>query len=307
MRTRRWIVLAATLVVALVAGTSWLVIRDRGGARDVVATGSSSATTSTTATVRTTTTTEPTTTAPPTTAVPTTTTTVPPTTVAPTTEPTTTAPPPTTVPPTTVLPTTMPPTTVPPTTVPPSGATLRLGASGPEVVALQERLLSLGYWLPAADGDFGQGTHHAVVAFQKVHGFARDGIVGPVTSAAIASAGRPTSVIGSGVEVELARQVLLVVQGGSVVWAFDTSTGAQAGTTPIGTFSVTREIDGMRVSELGSLWRPKYFYGGVAIHGYTSVPPQPASHGCVRVTYPAMDAIWASGLVPVGTPVVVHG
>ena len=57
---------------------------------------------------------------------------------------------------------------------------------------------------------------------------------------------------------------------------------------------------------LGLLYRPKYFYGGVAIHGFTSVPSQPASHGCVRLTYPAMDMIWEKGHVPPSTTVLVY-
>ena len=32
-----------------------------------------------------------------------------------------------------------------------------------------------------------------------------------------------------------------------------------------------RQIDGYRYAPLGTLYRPKYVYGGVAIHGYTSV------------------------------------
>jgi lipoprotein-anchoring transpeptidase ErfK/SrfK len=55
------------------------------------------------------------------------------------------------------------------------------------------------------------------------------------------------------------------------------------------------------------LYRPKYFHGGVAVHGYTSVPATPASHGCVRVTYAAMDHLWAADLLPIGTPVQVYG
>jgi hypothetical protein len=62
----------------------------------------------------------------------------------------------------------------------------------------------------------------------------------------------------------------------------------------------------LRRSSLGLLYRPKYFHEGVAIHGYTSVPAHPASHGCVRVTYPAMDHIWSAGLMPVGTPAWVY-
>jgi N-acetylmuramoyl-L-alanine amidase len=146
-----------------------------------------------------------------------------------------------------------------------------------------------------------------VVAFSPTHGLAREGVVGPVTADALAAADRPSATIGAGIEIDLVRQVLLIVRDGGVVWAFDTSTGSRPGTTPVGTFSVVREIDGLRVSPLGELWRPKYFHGGVAVHGYTSVPPYPASHGCVRVTYPAMDAIWAGGWAPVGTAVVVHG
>ena len=31
------------------------------------------------------------------------------------------------------------------------------------------------------------------------------------------------------------------------------------------------------------MYRPNYFYGGYAVHGMTSVPAYPASHGCVRM------------------------
>jgi lipoprotein-anchoring transpeptidase ErfK/SrfK len=58
--------------------------------------------------------------------------------------------------------------------------------------------------------------------------------------------------------------------------------------------------------DLGQIYRPKYFVGGVAIHGSNSVPDYPASHGCVRVTVQAMDFIWAADLMPLHTPVWVH-
>jgi hypothetical protein len=78
------------------------------------------------------------------------------------------------------------------------------------------------------------------------------------------------------------------------------------GTTPPEQWTISREIDGLRRSPLGLLYRPKHFHEGVAIHGYTSVPAHPASHGCVRVTYRAMDHIWGAGLMPVGTAVWVY-
>ena len=55
------------------------------------------------------------------------------------------------------------------------------GASGPAVLALQQRLSSIGYWLGTPDGTFGDATEQAVYALQKAAGITRDGIVGPVT------------------------------------------------------------------------------------------------------------------------------
>ena len=63
--------------------------------------------------------------------------------------------------------------------------------------------------------------------------------------------------------------------------------------TPTGTFAITRCIDGWRQSSLGLLWRPNYFHGGYALHGSTSVPTYAASHGCVRLTVPAMNRAWS--------------
>jgi hypothetical protein len=55
------------------------------------------------------------------------------------------------------------------------------------------------------------------------------------------------------------------------------------------------------------MWRPKYFHSdGIAVHGYQSVPAFPASHGCARVTIPAMNFIWREGLAPQGSAVWVY-
>ncbi len=192
--------------------------------------------------------------------------------------------------------------------IPAAPAVLKKGASGPEVAALQNQLIGLGYWLGEPDGVFDEDTRHAVIAFQKLAGIARDGAVGPATQAALDSAARPTarSTAGHVIEVDLAHQVLLIVDDGTVTEVVDVSTGRRAGTTPTGTFTVDRQIDGLRRAPLGKLYRPKYFHRGVAVHGYTSVPTRPASHGCVRVTYTAMDHLWGPGVMTLGTPVVVY-
>jgi peptidoglycan hydrolase-like protein with peptidoglycan-binding domain len=208
----------------------------------------------------------------------------------------------------------MPPPTPTPSPTPPSSRTgsptdaLRAGASGPAVLALQQRLVALGFWLGTPNGRYGSATQHAVTAFQKAHRLTRDGVAGPATLGALerASRPRPRSTSGRLVEIDLTRQLLLVVADGAVTWVFDTSTGAVPGTTPAGHFTVYRQVNGYHRSPLGVLYRPKYFVGGVAVHGYPSVPPYPASHGCVRVTNSAMDWLWSQHLLPIGSKVWVY-
>jgi peptidoglycan hydrolase-like protein with peptidoglycan-binding domain len=225
------------------------------------------------------------------------------TTAAPVTAPTTEAP--TTLPPTTAAPTTTTTTTPPPTTVP-GPPTYRSGDQGPEVAALQERLLALGFWVPVADGDFGSLTQQAVLAFQKHAGLSRDGLAGPATMAALEAAAPVAAREGGDhVELDLERQLLIVVRDGRTV-AFNTSTGTSGWRTPPGRFRVDREIDGVREAPLGDLYRPKYFNGGIAVHGSPSIPGRPASHGCARVHDRVMDLLWSDGLMPVGTPVWVY-
>jgi cell wall hydrolase len=185
---------------------------------------------------------------------------------------------------------------------------LRPGDSGPDVLALQRRLSDLGYWLGSPDGRYGSSTAHAVTAFQKVSGLGRDGVAGPVTRQALqrATRPRPGSTSGGPIEVDLSRQVALLVVDGQVEWVLDASTGRVAGTTPTGRYRIFRQVDGYDPGPLGVLYRPKYFIGGVALHGYPDVPAYPASHGCVRLTDEAMDWLWSTGRASIGRTVWVY-
>lgn len=55
------------------------------------------------------------------------------------------------------------------------------------------------------------------------------------------------------------------------------------------------------------VWLPwaTYIFQGYAFHEYPDVPPQAASHRCVRV--PAWDSEWLYGQIPLGTLVTVRG
>ncbi len=184
---------------------------------------------------------------------------------------------------------------------------LRLGSSGTAVVQLQRRLATLHYDVGPIDGGFGSQTFHAVVAFQKVNGLVRDGIVGSRTWAALANPVIPRPrrwLSASSLEVNVTRQVVYLARQGVVLRILDASTGKASTPTPLGNFSIQRRIDGWRQSTLGLMWRPNYFYRGYAVHGSTSVPAYPASHGCVRVTIPAMNRLWSQ--LRIGMPVSLY-
>lgn len=65
---------------------------------------------------------------------------------------------------------------------------LRQGSSGAHVTDLQNRLKELGYFTATSTGFFGTVTRAAVIAFQRDQGLAADGIVGPLTWAALDAA-----------------------------------------------------------------------------------------------------------------------
>ncbi len=197
-------------------------------------------------------------------------------------------------------------TTAAPTTTAPT--TSAAPTTNPRVAAAQQRLTDLGYWLGSVDGQLGPMTAHAATAFQKAEGLARTGVLDDATVERLSVASTPAVRSSSGqvLEVDLDRQILLVATGGRTERIYDIATGSSATPTPVGRFEIVREIDGIRHAPLGTLYRPKYFNGGIALHGYTSVPAEPASHGCVRLTYAAMDDLWASGSAPISTPVWVY-
>ena len=205
------------------------------------------------------------------------------------------------------------------TTTAASQPLLRLGSRGSAVTALQQRLIALHYFdVAAADGVFGQNTYHAVIAFQKVQGLTRDGVVGPATWAKLAKPYVPAPryrLAATSLEVNLGKQVIYYVRGGSIQRIIDASTGSGAwyysqgrwarAVTPAGRYRIYwRYSGGWQAGPLGSMYRPNYFYGGYAVHGMTSVPAYPASHGCVRMTVPTMDRMWSS--LWVGMPVAIY-
>ena len=201
------------------------------------------------------------------------------------------------------------------------------GSSGTSVAAVQLRLLQLGFWNNGPDGRWGLSTTQAIMAFQKWKGLPATTVVDVSTAIALnTTLCRPVAGRSSGdlFEVDKGRQIAFVIRGGSMQWVFNVSTGngqtydeedkKNAGSrviglavTPTGTFSIYRVHDQARYEgSLGTLYRPRFVVGGVAVHGAPRVPNYPASHGCIRVANPTMDFIWAANILPMRGTVWIH-
>jgi lipoprotein-anchoring transpeptidase ErfK/SrfK len=200
-----------------------------------------------------------------------------------------------------------------------------LSAVAPAVLAqkmtpleVEQRLSDHGYWITKVDGKRDDSTRQAIIAFQKVEGRKRTGILSASDMELLSTASRPTAKYTSGpahVEVDISRQVLFYVNGnGLVEKTIAVSTGNekkyfddnkwQVAHTTRGNFKVQWKYNGERKASLGTLYYPSYFNGGIAVHGSPSIPPFPASHGCVRVPRFADKALYK--MMPVGMPVYVY-
>jgi PKD repeat protein len=178
---------------------------------------------------------------------------------------------------------------------------LGLGSTGASAYELDRRLRELHFALRRIDSHYGWDDFDAVIAFQKLHGLPRTGFVNAGFWHELQEAHVPTARYpGDHVEVSKGRQVLFLVRDGKVELIVPVSTGA-TGNTPLGVWHVYSKVPGFNAKEM---YYSSFFVGAFAIHGYHSVPPYPASHGCVRI--PLWVAIQVYSLIDYGTPVYIY-
>jgi hypothetical protein len=187
------------------------------------------------------------------------------------------------------------------------------GSTGEKVIALQDRLRALAFDPGPSDGQFGPATQRSVWAFEKlILDVAAADVTGVVTPAIWQRMNEPIDVrprrSGPGTHLEVilpsqvavlfvddvARLITHISSGTGDKWCDvvtvdnDDGTKSEQGicgvaVTPGGVFHFERRVNGWRNSKLGRLWNPVYFNYGIAVHGASNVPSQPASHGCVRI------------------------
>lgn len=181
----------------------------------------------------------------------------------------------------------------------------------------EEMLTDLGYWITKVDGKTDDSTRQGIIAFQKVEGLKRTGVLDDKVLRELRLATRPVARHKgpAHVEIDISRQVIFLVDDmGQVTKVLATSTGNgeryfsegkwQRASTPRGTFKIQRQIKGVRKAPLGTIYNPSYFNGGIAIHGSNSIPVKAASHGCARI--PRFADKEFVEMVEVGTPVYVY-
>jgi hypothetical protein len=175
------------------------------------------------------------------------------------------------------------------------------GSAGPSVYELDRRLHELHFALGRVDGYYGPDDLDAVTAFQKLHGLPLTGTVDARVWRELQRAQIPRARYpGDHVEVSKGRQVLFLVRNGKVALVVPVSTGA-TGNTPLGHWRVYSRVPGYNAK---AMYYSSFFVGGFAIHGYASVPPYPASHGCVRI--PLWVAYRVFSLIDYGTAVYIY-
>ncbi len=185
-----------------------------------------------------------------------------------------------------------------------------------QIIEAERKLSELGYWTGPVDGRLDEGTTSALIAFQKWEGREITAKLTPAELEAIRNGVAPQARdLGyAHVEVDVDRQVLMLIDEGGAVKVLPVSTGndkqfmdqgqMSVAYTPRGRFVVYDKTYGWENGDLGSVYYANYISGGVAIHGYLTVPTTPASHGCIRI--PMFAAREVSRLLPVGTIVLVY-
>lgn len=179
----------------------------------------------------------------------------------------------------------------------------------------ERRLSELGYWIGPVDGIYDPATRSALIAFQKWEGRTITGrlTLDELEAIRISKAPQAREPGYEHVEVDVDRQVMMLVDAKGGIRVLPISTGTEkefleegktsVAHTPRGRFIIYDKVAGWD-GKPGGMYYSNYISGGVAIHGYPSVPTEPASHGCIRL--PIFAAKEVSKLMPVGTIVLIY-
>lgn len=224
----------------------------------------------------------------------------------------------------------------------PLASVLNLGDTGVDVARLQERLAELFFVPGPADGVYSKQTEQAVWAYKSlILQIPPDQLTAEVTNEMWQTMQQPLVILPrrnlgthtTHIEIYLPQQVLAVFTDDRPTLIAHISSGTERqycetvtfdtdqkgvpldtpiqkavcsrAITPPGLFKISRNLEGKRITPLGTMTNPIYFNYGIAIAGDDNVPALPASRGGVRVNQTV--AAQLPGLVHIGDTVYVWG
>ncbi|MPZ73408.1 MAG: L,D-transpeptidase family protein [Nitriliruptorales bacterium] len=159
----------------------------------------------------------------------------------------------------------------------------------------EQTLRRQGYVVPRGhvDGTRDRFSVFAIYAFEKVAGLRPNGRFGNrewrlMLRNPRLKVRRP-DLPAKHLEINIGKQLILLIERGRVRNHIHTSTGKASTPTIRGTFTVYEKRP---YRQANGMYKSIFFYGGYAIHGYPSIPLYPASHGCARTYDGNQDFIY---------------
>lgn len=199
---------------------------------------------------------------------------------------------------------------------------LQASAASATVREAQQIATHFGLPVGTVDGEFGPKTARGLCAFRYISGMTPSratvstALLTSMRSyknqyASLSAIPAPTkSGSNTYVVVNMTCQTMFYVESGKYVRVMPVSTGMDGHRTPTGTYTLGNTNRGWScstiypescsrhtagrfayISNYGNMYNKRLFKsGGYYVHGSTSVPTYPASHGCIRVT--VSDSDW---------------
>ncbi len=160
-------------------------------------------------------------------------------------------------------------------------------------LCVEEEMQRQGFHVGAVDGSVDRQTVWSIFALDKAVGLPADRSLGELELQRLLDGvrlvPRRPDLGPDHVEIDIARQLVLVVREGEVRHILHTSTGKRSTPTVRGVFTVYEKRN---VRQANRMYRPVFFYRGYAFHGYPEIPLHPASAGCARMYDGDMDFLW---------------
>ena len=174
-----------------------------------------------------------------------------------------------------------------------------VGSKGKDIYEIEKRLTRLSFNPGKVDEVYDIKTKFAVRAFQSVCEIEPTGVVNKETLKKLENPKKlqlRSKYIKDLIEIDLTKQVLVLISGGRIKYILPISSGRAGYDTPTGYYSVESFLPGwhevVNKPWTGMMYNSVYFWRSYAIHGSTSVPSFPASHGCIRITSWDADLVY---------------